>query len=631
MSRLRQFSLLPWRPIGLFVLAFALLSFAIANAYYQFILTLVLVWALMGIGWNLLSGYTGLISFGHAAFFGLGAYTVSLALLHRHLTPWLGIPLGMLVGSLAGVLIGVPTFRLRGHYFALAMLAYPVSLLAIFQWAGLQEIALPMDREHPILAMQFAHPRSYTMVALVMVALALLLSGWIERSRFGLALRAIRQNEAAAQAAGIDTRRCKMQAMALSAEITAAAGGFHALMLLVVTPQSVFGMLTSAQALVVTLFGGVGTLWGPVIGAGILIPLAEGLNAHYGDVIPGIQGVIYGLALVVIVIWMPEGVYWSLRDRFARRRGRLPVLPDDSLMVEAALMQAVPVVMADQSLSAPAASAHGAASDFMSPPPATASAAGMPRPLQHTEGVQAILDVRSVSVNFGGLRALDAVSFTVSSGEIVGIIGPNGAGKTTLFNLLNGFVRASSGTVNLAGTRIDEHDTYAICRLGVGRTFQVARPFARMSVADNVRAGALGCSGSDEQAARATARALGQVGLLQRAEATIDTLTSKELRLLEIARALAAEPRLLLLDETLAGLGRIEIDELLPVIRALPREGITVVIIEHTLDALLRLADRLLVLDHGCVVAQGEPQAVIREPQVIEAYLGAKWARHAEH
>ncbi len=218
------------------------------------------------------------------------------------------------------MIIGIPTFRLRGHYFALAMLAYPISLLYIFQWAGYQEVALPMKRIHPAAYMQFADPRIYTMLALGLVVAALLVSWRVERSRFGLSLVAIKQNEAAAEAAGIDTLACKLKAMALSAAIAAVAGGFYAVILLVVTPASVFGMLTSAQAIIVTIFGGAGSLWGPIIGSSVLIPLAEGLHAQFGHILPGIQGVIYGVALIAIVLWMPEGLYWAIRDRLLRPR-----------------------------------------------------------------------------------------------------------------------------------------------------------------------------------------------------------------------------------------------------------------------------------------------------------------------
>ncbi len=314
----------PLAPLALFVIAFALIAALVTNSYYQLILTLVLVWALLGLAWNILSGYSGLISFGHAAFFGLGAYTVTIALVNFDLSPWISIPFASVVGAVAGIVIGIPTFRLRGHYFALAMLAYPISLLYIFQWAGYQEVALPMKRIHPAAYMQFEDPRIYTMLALGLVVAALLVSWRVEHSRFGLSLVAIKQNEAAAEAAGIDTLACKLKAMALSAAIAAVAGGFYAVILLVVTPASVFGMLTSAQAIIVTIFGGAGSLWGPIIGSSVLIPLAEGLHAQFGHILPGIQGVIYGVALIAIVLWMPEGLYWAIRDRLLRPRPDTP-------------------------------------------------------------------------------------------------------------------------------------------------------------------------------------------------------------------------------------------------------------------------------------------------------------------
>src|SRR5690242_437000 len=272
------------------------LSLVVTNSYYQLMLTLVPIWAVLGLSWNLLSGYTGLVSFGHAAFFGLGAYTVTIALVHFDITPWLGIPLGMVVGTIAGVVIGYPTFRLRGHYFALSMLAYPMALLYVFVWLGYQEVALPMKREAPAYFMQFSDYRVYIALAVGLLVVALLISLAIERSRFGLSLLAIKQNEPAAEAAGIDTLAWKMRAIMLSGALAAAAGGLYAVVQLVVTPESVFGMLTSAQALIVTLFGGVGTLWGPVIGAAILVPMSEALQAKLGNVLPGIQGVVFGAA-----------------------------------------------------------------------------------------------------------------------------------------------------------------------------------------------------------------------------------------------------------------------------------------------------------------------------------------------
>jgi ABC-type branched-subunit amino acid transport system ATPase component/ABC-type branched-subunit amino acid transport system permease subunit len=561
------------------------LGLIVTNSYYQLMLTLVPIWAVMGLSWNLLSGYTGLVSFGHAAFFGLGAYTVTIALVNYDITPWLGIPLGMAVGTAAGVVIGYPTFRLRGHYFALSMLAYPMALLYVFVWLGYQEVSLPMKREAPAYYMQFSDYRVYIALAVALLVVALLISLAVERSRFGLSLLAIKQNEPAAEAAGIDTLAWKMRAIMLSGALAAAAGGLYAVVQLLVTPDSVFGMLTSAQALIVALFGGVGTLWGPLIGSAILIPLSETLQANLGDKIPGIQGVVYGLAIILVVLLAPEGIFWRVRDWLRRPRatGLGPVNP-------------------------------------IAPP----IAAAVPEPTPPRR--RPILTVSNLSKSFGGLRAVANASFEVGDGEILGIIGPNGAGKTTLFNLLNGFLKPDAGTVAFAGRELVGLKPNRICRLGIGRTFQVVRAFARLSVRDNVVVGAYASTASDADAVAAANAALAQVGLLGRSGAIAGALTNKELRLMELARALAGQPRLLLMDEPLAGLASHEIEDMLEVIRALAAQGTTVVIIEHTMRAMVRLAERFIVLDHGAILAVGRPGEIVNEASVIEAYLGKKWA-----
>ena len=241
------------------VLLYLVAALFVRNSYYQLMLTLVPIWAAFGLSWNLFSGYSGLISFGHASFFGLGAYTVTLLLTLLNVTPWLGIPAAAVVGGAAALLIGLPTFRLRGHYFALAMLAYPLVLFYLMQFLGFQEATLPMKRDNPALWLQFADGRVFTVLALVLLLGAMAISMAVENSRFGLLLTAIRQNELAAEAAGIDSRRWKMRALMLSGAMAGTAGGLYACVLLVVTPEAVFGVLTSAQALVVTMFGGIGT------------------------------------------------------------------------------------------------------------------------------------------------------------------------------------------------------------------------------------------------------------------------------------------------------------------------------------------------------------------------------------
>lgn len=575
--------------IAAFGLVYALVVLFAHHSYYQLILTVVPIWAVMGLAWNILSGYSGFVSFGHAAFFGLGAYFVALAQIHWGLSPWIGIPCAGIVGGIAGLVVGIPTFRLRGHYFALAMLAYPLALLYVFEWLGYQELALPMQREAPLLYMQFADHRVYAWLALALLIASMLLTAWVERSRFGMSLIAIKEDEAAAEAAGIRTVSWKLRAITLSGAMAGIAGGLYAVVLLVVTPPAVFGMLVSAQALIVAMFGGVGTVWGPVIGAVVLVPLSEVLHAQLGDVIPGIQGVVYGIAIVAVILLAPEGVFWKVKDLLLKRSGN----------------RAAPV-------------AQGASGEVPAAVPefAARAPAGMN---------EIVLEVSNVSKAFGGLQAVRDVSLSVGRGEILGIIGPNGAGKTTLFNLLNGFIRPDQGRVLLEGRDVAGRTPYEICAAGVGRTFQVVRPFRRMTVFDNVVVGAYVGAASGHEAREVAKAAMKRVGLERDALRAAGELTNKQLRLLEIARALAGRPKILLLDETLAGLGGAEVEEVIALVRQLAAEGITIVIIEHTMQAMVRLVDRFVVLNEGATLAQGQPAEITRNEAVIDAYLGRKW------
>lgn len=577
--------------LGLLAVLYVALVFLAPDKYYQLMLTLVAVWAVMGISWNTLSGYSGLISFGHAAFFGLGAYTVVLLQVYFDLTPWIGIGAAGLVGAIAGVLIGLPTFRLRGHYFALAMLAYPLALLYIFEWLGYQEVAIPMKRENPAAYLQFSDTRIYALIAFALLSIAVIVARLIETSRFGMSLLAIKQNELAAEAAGIQTRKWKLYAIATSGAIAGVIGGFYAVILLVVTPPTVFGMLTSAQALIVTLFGGVGTVWGPILGASILIPLSDTLHAELGHVLPGIQGVVFGVAIVLVILLAPEGLYWKLRDWLVRRR------------------------------SAPEAVSRVSALDVSDPGPLPDRPGALAGPV--------ILQVRNVTKSFGGLMAVQDVSFDVPEGSVIGIIGPNGAGKTTLFNVLNGFQKPDSGTVLLEGRNLVGLPPSGVCARGVGRTFQVARPFARLSILQNVLVGAYVGASDDEEASKHAREAIAVVGLKGQEDRLASGLTSMEQRLMELARALAGRPRILFLDEILAGLGSSEVNVMIRVIRRLSEAGMTILIIEHTMHAMLRLADRFIVLDHGALLVAGKPSEVVKDPAVIEAYLGKKWRERA--
>src|SRR5499426_1446891 len=312
-----------WVAIAAVVAVGLVLSFVVQERYHHRVLTLVFLWAAMGLAWNIISGYAGQISFGHQVFFGIGAYTTVLLVVKTGLTPWLGMVVGVVIAVLPAALIGIPTFRLAGIYFGLATLAYPLIFRIVMDWLGYQEVAIPMKREQPGWFMQFTEPRSFDLLALAVLAATLALSRLIETSRLGYQLRAVKENEQAAEAMGVDSFRCKMIAYMLSAAPAAIVGAvyIHAI-LFIVTPEAVFGLLVISQTLVVSLVGGIGTLWGPVIGAAVMVPVSEVLDTTVGDRLPGIQGVVYGAALMLIMLYAPEGLFWRIQQTIRARAAR---------------------------------------------------------------------------------------------------------------------------------------------------------------------------------------------------------------------------------------------------------------------------------------------------------------------
>jgi branched-chain amino acid transport system permease protein len=410
----------------------------------------------------------------------------------------------------------------------------------------------------------------------------------VQYSRFGEALVAVREDPVAAAAAGIDVRRRKLQAYCLSAAVTAAAGALYASVLYVITPDSVFGLLVSVQALIIPIVGGRGTVWGPVLGAVLLVTLAEQLNANLGSTMPGINGLMFGAALVLLVLLAREGLIWRAKDVVSRLR---PLKPTPA---------------GTAAVTAPELAVLDHAADPAGPD-------------------RAVLEVTGIRRSFNGVRVLEDVSFAVRPGEVVGIIGPNGAGKTTLINIVNGLVTPDGGTVRFSGRDVTRLPAHARARLGMGRTFQVTRPLQRCTVDRNVRISTLG----DRRGAQTASRALRAVGLHPRAAVGASDLDVGELRRLELARALAGRPAVLLVDEILAGLSSDQVDDIVDLLRAIADHGVAVVIIEHTMSAMLRLADRLIMLDAGTVITSGRPGDVVNDRRVVEAYLGSKWSSNA--
>jgi len=574
--------------IAIFFLIFFATIALNTYAYSLLILSLIAIWAIMGMSWNVIGGYVGLVSFGQAAFFGLGAFEVVVLAHDYNVSPWLSLPLSGVIGGVSALIIGGVSLRLREFYFALASLAFPLALLYLVEWAGYVELAVPIHRERPWGYMQFEDPRGLPFVAAILMLLAFLASFAIERSRFGLKLVAIRQDEMAAKAAGIRTFREKLLATAISGVMGGLAGGMYALVILVVTPSSVFGMTISAQAIIISMFGGRGTAWGAVLGAVLLVPLSELLNSYFGSMLPGIAGVVYGFAIIFVVLTFPQGLYWSMLDAARKfRRAKSTTMP----MV--ANVEALPIT----------------------------------RPTK-SNGV--LLDVQDVSVQYGGVRALQNVSLSVAAGEIVGIIGPNGAGKTTLFNVFSGIQQPTSGEVIFDGDDTVGKGPDAICELGVGRTFQTVRAFPRLTLLENVVVGSFVRFAADRDALAQAWSVLERVGLRERAGALGSELNNRELRLMELARALASVPKIILLDECLAGLTAEDIEHMIVVLRELRKDNLTIIIIEHTVDAVARLVDRIIVLNYGSVICSGMPAQVLKNEEVITAYLGKRWAAHAK-
>lgn len=580
-------------PAGLVALVGLAICFATGAESFHYVMALVLVWAVFGSSWNIISGYGGQMAFGHAVFFGIGAYVPTLLMAHFGISPLIGVWAGMAVAVVMALLIGWPTFRLSGVYFSLATLAYPLMLIPVLTYLGFQEVSMPYVREGGAWYLQFSEQRNYTYVALAMLVVTLLVMSLIERSRLGAGLLSVRQDEWAAEAAGINAYRTKMKAFAISAAIAAAAGTLYAAMLLVVTPHSVLGLGITVKALMVTLVGGLATVWGALIGAVILIPLSHYLLSEYGAQYPGIDNVVLGMFLMVVIVLAPEGLYWKVRGLFERRKPgvAVPVGVVDDVVV--------PVVI---------------------PPAPPAPAAG-----------EVLLRVRGMSKAFKGVTAVNHVDLEVASGEVVGVIGPNGAGKTTLMNLVNGFVAPDQGEVEFMGQRCTGDVPWKMCRRGMGRTFQVPRVLARRSVLQNVEIGAHHLVADSRVASAMALEVLKRLGMSDMAHAQMADLSTAQVRKLELARALVGRPRLLLLDEPLAGLSGLDVQEFSALVRMLREQGLCIVVIEHTMSAMVGLVDRFVVLAEGAVIAAGKPDAVMRDPQVIEAYLGKGWKTHASN
>ncbi len=593
-------------PFVVLVAAVALLNGWLYQRFHVRVLTLAVVWALAGVAWNLMAK-AGQISLGHSAFVGIGAYGFTVLLRGGGMSPWTGMAIGMGAAAAVAFVIGLPTFRLKGFYFTLATISFPLILELLVSHYGEPELTVPFHPENQWKFMEFSNAHTYVWVGLGMLIVALLISELIDVTSFGFALRAIRDNEVLARAVGIRTVAWKSAAFMISAALSAAMAVLWVKAVLRVTvAEEVFGITVVIVMLSVAFVGGVGMTWGPVVGAAFLIPLAMFLDDSIGEAVPGAQELVYAAALVLVALLIPRGILPAAGRGcrwLATRLGSTPGSP-----VRQSLQRVV------------------------APPPRPSPLLSVPRrprrPVVLPQAGEApVLEVDSVAKSFGANRVLSDVSFTVAAGTRVGIIGPNGAGKTTLFNIMTAHLRADAGRIRFKSIPIDRIRAPRRYELGISRTFQVPQGFGLMSPLDNVVVAAIGAS--VRHPVDASMAMLERVGLTSKALGQLSALTVAETKSLELARAMVSEPELLLLDEPLAGLNEAERDRFFGIVDDLVAPHTAIVVIEHSVRSLVRYAESVVALDEGRIIAHGSPDDVVSDPRVIEAYLGSKWMERA--
>jgi branched-chain amino acid transport system permease protein len=550
--------------------------------------------ALVAMGLVLLTGVGGLTSFGQAAFCGFGAYTTAVLTTAYGVSPWLTLPLALLVSGVAAVLLGIVTVRLSGHYLPLGTIAWGIALFYLFsklEFLGRNDgiSAIPPLTIGPI---KMLDPGTIYFAIWIAVILCAILTMNLLDSRTGRAIRALRRGHIAAEAFGVRTPRAKLLVFIYAAVLAGLSGWLYAHFQRAANPTP-FGPQAGIEYLFIAVVGGAGYVWGAVLGAAIVVVLKEILQSYLPFIFGGqgqLEIIVFGILLVVLLQLAPTGVWpWLmslLPFEFGRKR------PDTSI----------------------AQLAHA-------------------RPNLESGTLLRIDNARKA---FGGVIAVNNVSFDVQAREIVALIGPNGAGKSTTFNLITGVLTSSGGTISLLGKNIDNAPPQEVVKLGVARTFQHVKLVPDMTVLENVAIGAhlrghagaiasmLRLDRADEAGLLAeAARQIERVGLGEQINQLAGSLSLGQQRIVEIARALCVDPILLLLDEPAAGLRHMEKQQLAALLRQLRDGGMSVLLVEHDMGFVMDLADRIVVLDFGTKIAEGVPDAIKANPDVIKAYLGA--------
>jgi branched-chain amino acid transport system permease protein len=550
--------------------------------------------ALVAMGLVLLTGVGGLTSFGQAAFCGFGAYTTAVLTTAYGWSPWLTLPAALAVSGIAAVLLGLMTVRLSGHYLPLGTIAWGISLFYLFSKleflgrndgiSGIPPLAIGGFR--------MLDPGAIYFVIWAAVILCALLTMNLLDSRTGRAIRALRRGHIAAEAFGVQTARAKLLVFIYAAVLAGLSGWLYAHFQRAANPTP-FGPQAGIEYLFIAVVGGAGYVWGAVLGAGIVVVLKEVLQSMLPALFGGqgqLEIIVFGTMLVVLLQLAPGGV-WPLLA------GRIP------LKIR-----------------------HGRGENAAPLPP---------RPRDVVSGSAPLLNIEKARKQFGGVLAVNDVSFEVGTAEIVALIGPNGAGKSTTFNLITGVLTTSSGQIALHGKPIANALPQQVVQLGIARTFQHVKLVPDMTVLENVAIGAhlrgdagaissmLRLDRADEAKLLAeAARQIERVGLAAQIDQLAGSLSLGQQRIVEIARALCADPMLLLLDEPAAGLRHMEKQQLAALLRQLRDGGMSVLLVEHDMGFVMNLADRIVVLDFGTKIAEGVPDEIKHNPEVIKAYLG---------
>ena len=570
------------RHVPYFIGATILVAFAATVQFDGYVLNILMqatTFSIAVFGLSVVLGLCGQINLAQAAFFGFGAYAVGLGTTDLHLSYWLCLVSGCLMALAAGAFLGMSTLRLGGHYLAMVTISFQqIVTLVMINAIGLTHGPDGVSNiGRPEL---FQTSQGYLAFCVAMLAIVGYFVWHLPETKLGRAMRAVRDNELAAGVNGIDVFRTKVYAFALCAALGGLAGGLFAGGFAYVSPDQ-FSFAESIVFLTMSLLGGVASPIGSAIGTGLLILIPEWLR--FLKSVPGLYLAIYGLFVILIIRYMPDGIWGFVSAALERWRSRIKT------PAAAAALQLKPASV----------------------------------------GGDIVLEVRGLSKYFGGLKAVDGVDIAVKRGGVHALIGPNGSGKTTTLNVLSGLYRATAGKIVLDGTDITNMPPHQRTAAGLGRTFQNIRLFRSMTALENVVIGAerpgnrLIGQGGDAALTERAMEALTFVGLGGRANELISSFSYGHQRLIEIARALAANPTLLLLDEPAAGLNSSEKLELHELLKRIAAQGLTILIIDHDMTLVSEAAQHITVLNFGRRIADGESMAVLRHPDVVSAYLGS--------